>query len=115
MSDNENETYDLARAELISSMRTQFEHLMEMLLGDAKGEVNAYLQVIGQEFARYLRRSTTDELAWDNLRDLKAQVMLLGAKREVIATRETWETVSETAGALALFAARVLVQVVGRL
>lgn len=103
------------KTELVSALKSAFEELVHDALTGAKGDLKSYGQQLAQEYGKYLWRAykDNDDVARENLKDLKAQVLHIAVRREIIVTYETIDkikTILEVAakiGLKALIAAAV--------
>lgn len=102
--------------QLIANMRDAFQGFLADQLKDAQGDVKAYVQQIGQEYARYLWRAYKDgdKRAEENLHDLKSQVMLIAVKRSMIFVHGLVEQLQESLMTAAQFGLKLLVVAAAR-
>jgi hypothetical protein len=109
------EAIDNIKNNVVAALKSEFEGLVRETLADAKGDIKAYGQQLAQEYGKYLWRSLRegDDVAREALKDLKAQVLHLAVRREIIVMHETTErlkdmvSVAARVGLKALLAAAV--------
>ena len=84
---------ETSKVELIAALKAAFASVVAEALEGATGDVKTYAAQLGQEFGRNLYRvlSSGDKIAAGNLDDLKAQVMLLAVKRELVISHDIME------------------------
>lgn len=100
----------LTRPELLMAMRRGFADLISDALEGAGGNVDAYTTQLTQEFGHYLTLvGAGDKTAERNLVHLRAQVLLIAVKNELIAVRETMDQIQVIVEQAAIFAAKILI------
>jgi hypothetical protein len=99
--------------ELVAYSKTALAEVLAKALVDVKGDIAAYTQQVVQEFGRYLYRAYRDgdQVAAENLRDLRAQVMLIAVKREIVIQHDAMEKLGTIIEWLARFAVALLLKV----
>jgi hypothetical protein len=105
------ETNDNIKNDIVAAIKSEFEDIVKDTLSDAKGDVRAYDQQLTQEFGKYLWRAyqSGDDVARENLKDLKAQVLLIAVRREIIVERETIARLTEIVEIAARIALKALI------
>lgn len=84
---------DNLKTSLVAALKEEFTALVMSTLADAKGDLKAYGQQLSQEYGKYLWRAYQggDDVARENLKDLKAQVMQIAVRREIAVAHESIE------------------------
>jgi hypothetical protein len=105
------ETNDNIKNDIVAAVKSAFEDIVRDALAGAKGDLKAYGQQLTQEFGKYLWRAYQggDEVARENLKDLKAQVLLIAVRREIIVERETMARLKEIVEIAARIALKALI------
>jgi len=105
------ETNNNIKNDIVAAIKSAFEDIVKDALADSKGAVKAYGQQLTQEFGKYLWRAYQDgdEVARENLKDLKAQVLLIAVRREIIVERETIARLQEIVEIAARIALKSLI------
>ena len=96
---------------IVNTLKDAFAEVVKNALKDAQGDIKEYGALLAKEYAKYLWRAykEKDEIARENLGDLKAQVALIALKRQIIMTRESLERLRAAVEAAATIGVRVLI------